>query len=550
MRKLALLMLPIAFALTLNVAAQPDAAKTPYRIEFDPATDVEPLDKAEGKEGIFVKVRFAITLDGNRVEKLDDHKIVIEENGKRITTVDVPRPVPSEALSVMLVMDTSGSMKEHRRMAQAREASAVFLSKLSPRSDCGLILFDHEIREKQPLGFDRASLLKKIKTTEPRGGTAYLDATSEGVKVLRQAPPGRDRALILVTDGIDLNSNKTIKNVIDEAMENKVRIYTIGIGEPGKLEQVSTVLVLDHSGSMRPPADDNDTTPKIEALHLAGFKFVDSMSTKGRTSIIPFSSTVGKVRPFLSKETKTDKDENALKTIIKRLAPEGETALFDATYTGIGVLDADGYPGKQAVIAMTDGWDNSSRRRVKEVTDYAKAAKVPLYMLGFGRDGEIDTKTMTSMAEETGGKYYHAKNKDALLEIFENLSIQLHDDGIDEDALKKISKGTGGQYYPAKNVSDLKLILAQVSQSILRETHEIVFPSKIQSADGTARTVTLKLVRRGAGGSEETIQETTGGYQMRGLVVAEMNHFIYLVLLVAFGGLIALPGLLRRSPSV
>ena len=45
-----------------------------------------------------------------------------------------------------------------------------------------------------------------------------------------------------MTDGIDLNSKQTIEQVIAEAKRERVRVYTIGIGEPGKLEQVNTVL--------------------------------------------------------------------------------------------------------------------------------------------------------------------------------------------------------------------------------------------------------------------------------------------------------------------
>src|SRR5437588_2554201 len=101
-----------------------------------------------------------------------------------------------------------------------------------------------------------------------------------------------------MTDGIDLNSGKSLEGVVAEANKAKVRIYTIGIGEPGLLDKVSTALVLDHSGSMKPPADDADTTPKIQALHEAGSRFVRSMSSAGRVSLIPFSSGVEVPRAF------------------------------------------------------------------------------------------------------------------------------------------------------------------------------------------------------------------------------------------------------------
>jgi VWFA-related protein len=519
-----------------------DSAPAPYKIEFDPAHDVAIQEKdKKGNEGLYVRVRFAVTLDGNKVERIgDEYKLVIEENGKPVQTVDVPRPAPADDLSVMLALDTSGSMKEHGRMPQAREAAETFLRKLPQASDCGLILFDHEIRDKLSPVLKREPLLEQIRTIQPRGGTAYLDAASAGVHMLANVPDGRERAVVLMTDGIDLNSSKSLEGVVAEANKAKVRIYTIGIGEPGKLDKVSTALVLDHSGSMKPPADDSDKTPKIEALHVAAGRFVHSMSSVGRVSLIPFSSGVDTPRPFSN-------EKFALSARIKKLQPEGETALFDAVYTALGTLEADGTRGKRAVVAMTDGIDNSSRRRVEEIVDFARTSKIPLYLLGFGREGELDRETMDRMAKETGGKYYHARNKEALLEIFENLSIALHDDGIDEYTLTQLARKTGGQYFPAKNVADLKFILERVTKTLQREQYEVLFQSKNQRRDGTRRDVALKLVRLDAAGSAVAVETKTSSYQTGGLIVAEMNHFVYLGLLAFLGFLIALPTLFRNG---
>ncbi len=528
----------------LAASGQTPVSKLPYQLDFDRIKDVSQSDRSpDGKDGIYIKVRFGITLDGNKVENLsDDYKIVIEEDGHRIKVFDVPRPVASEDLTVMLALDTSGSMKEHGRMEQARVAAGVFLRKLPRGADCGLILFDHEVRDSLIPIYDRTPLLTKIQSVQPRGGTAYLDAASVGIKMLQSAQRGRERALVIVTDGIDLNSKKLIEQIIQEATQERVRVYTIGIGEPGKLDQVNTVLALDHSGSMKPPADDQDTISKIEALHLAGERFVDSMSSVGRASILPFSTYVGTPEPFLDKSRGLE-----IKANIKALRPVGETALLDATYDAVCLLDADGAKGKRAVIAMTDGKDNSSRRGVEEVIARAKEARIQVHMLGFGQPIDLDDRTMKMMAEQTGGKFYHAKNKASLIEIFENLSIQLHDDGIDEIALKRIARETGGKYYPAKNVKDLQLIFEQVTQNIQRESHEIVFASLSQRADGKQRNVTLKLIRVDAGGTENVVEELTGSYLRRGLVVAEMSHIVYVILLVLLGGLIALPTLLRKS---
>lgn len=540
-----------AIAVTLPLFAQ---TAPPYHIDFDPKHEVALLDFDEqGNKGIFIQVRFTITLQGGKAEDLagTDYKIKIEEDGHFIPPeLDVPRAKPVEEISAVLALDTSGSMKERNRMVQAKTAAELFLRRLPARADCGLILFDHEIRP--PVlapTIDRTGLLQQILAVEPRGGTAYLDAVAKGIEILAKAPSRREKAVVLMTDGVDLNSQTPLNIVLNEALKNKVKVFTVGIGEPGKQERVSTVLVLDRSGSMKPPADDSDTTPKIKALHRAAARFIEIMPSKGLATIIPFSTGVDRPKNFTS-------DKGQLTAQIRNLQPEGETALFDAVYAAIATLEAEGAPGKRAVVAMTDGIDNSSRRRMEEVIERAQEAKIPLYLLGFGREGELDQKTMEQMARSTGGRYYHAKNEKALLDIFENLSIELHDDGIDEEALKRLASETGGLYYPAKDVNQLKLILEQVSEKITQKRYAVTFKSLRQTKDATFRDVSLKLVRRGevvsnqAGGKvsveEQVVETQKGGYLVRGIVIAEMNHLVYLGFLVVIGLLIALPAMLSR----
>lgn len=537
---------------TLLTSGQSQTKTTlPFRIDFDPSQDLTTHNQ-EGQ--LLITVRFKIHVSGDSTEDLSgSYKVVIEEDGRRVREADVPRPKPVDDLTAMLVMDTSGSMKEHGRMPQARAAADLFLSKLSAQATCGLILFDHEIRP-PVMGpvLDRQQLRQPIHQVGPRGGTAYLDATAAAIAMLAKSRRSSNRAVVLMTDGLDLNSSTTLPKVLQQAAEAHVRIYTVGIGEAGKLEPVTSVLVLDHSGSMQPPADEQDKTSKIKALHQAGARYVDMMSGRGRATLLPFSTTVGNPEAFTSEKAK-------LIANIKQLEPAGETAFLDATFAALATLEAEQATGKRVVVAMTDGVDNSSRHRVDEVIARAREIKVPLYLLGFGRPGELDPKVMEEMAQQTGGKYYHAKNEKALLDIFENLSIHIHDDGIDEQSLRQLAQGSGGQYYHAKNVSELKIILEGVAKTMQVAPYEITFPSLRQVSDATARKVSLKLVRRSgevvsnsASGQtsgnpgEIVVEEKQAGYQTHGVVVAEMNHMVYLGLLAVIGGLIALPTLLQR----
>jgi VWFA-related protein len=526
----------------------------PYQIDFDPQRNVQQLDRYEDKDGLFLSVRFTITLKGEQVDDSSNapgknYKLRIEEDDKFVKAVELPQPQPSEDLAVVLAVDISSRMKIHGGMEQARRAAGVFFDSLPGKADCGLILFNHKVVSTLPLSKDRGPLRSLIDAAQPRGGTAYFDATERAIALLA-ASPIKARALVIVTDGVDINSESNLDRVVALAKKAKVRVYTIGIGEPGRQDRVTSVLVLDKSGSMNLPASERDKVTKLEALKGAADLFINSIGSTRRTPIVEFNDDVQPPNEFTN-------NKFALRAIVKKLTGKGETAVFDAVYTAVMTLDADAEAGagKRAVVALTDGIDNSSRRRVEEVIARAKETGIPLFMLGFGKKGELDVKTMEHMAKETKGKFFYAANEPALVQLFEDLSVELHDDGIDEISLGTLAKQTGGKYYPAKNVSRLDFVLQQVTKSIQRKEYRITFPSLRQVRDGVPRRVALKLVRYtgdspGNPGSGQVVVEKVGRAQVHGLVIAEMHPLVYLVLLGILGGLIALPAMVKRRPRI
>src|SRR4026209_2029802 len=93
MRK-SLLVLPLLALFTLSAPAQPK--KIPYQVEFDSNKDIERLEQSPDgkKKGIYVRVKFSITLDGSKVEKIgDNYVLVIEEDGHKVHEVALPKPV-------------------------------------------------------------------------------------------------------------------------------------------------------------------------------------------------------------------------------------------------------------------------------------------------------------------------------------------------------------------------------------------------------------------------------------------------------------------------
>jgi VWFA-related protein len=492
---------------------------------------------------LYVTVQFRLLRTGDSQPATDlvaDDKVVVEEDGKPVAEFDLSGP-RADALTTVLAMDISGSMAGSRKIEEARHAGGVFLDKLDPRADCGLILFDHKLRVVEPpardpagLAAHRGRLRRLVQGAKPMGGTAYLDATYRGVEMLRDVP-GR-RAVVVMTDGVDLNSEVPLLEVIKKAQALEVPVYTVGVGEPGRNEPVTTVLVLDHSGSMAEPADDRDDLSKIAALRRAAGRFVDVMRPGARTTLLPFSTQVERPEPFSN-------DKAALKGRINRLDADGGTLLYDATYDALLTLQAERPDGKRAVVVLTDGVDEApgSRHRVEEIVEEAKRARVPLYMLGLGRPGEINEAVMKHLADASGGKYFRAGNQQELFNLFEELSSELHDDGIDEKSLRQLAEKTGGRYIPARDVSELSLLFGELADE-LQTTWTVTFPSRRSSHDGTARGIDVSVWRHRA----RVSNVGSADYNVRGVVVPDLSPRVYLALLALLGGLLVLPPGLRR----
>jgi VWFA-related protein len=520
-----------------------EPAVYPYRVEVVDKV-LAATREENGKKALYVTVQFQIvrTTDGKPVLDVGKNEIRVKEEGKPVAEMTIYRPRGADPLTAVLALDVSGSMINNHKIEQARQAAGTFLDQLDPRADCGLILFNHELRQPTigPLkdrdpkaqASHRNAIRKLVNDTRPSGGTANLDATAEAIAMLREVR-GR-RAVIVMTDGVDLNSKHSLDEVVEMAQAAETPVYTIGVGEPGKNEPVTTVLVLDRSGSMRDPADNKDKISKINALHIAASRFVEIMRPGARTTIMAFSDTIDKPDPFSS-------NKPALKGKINKLEARGETALFDAIFQALQTLEAERAPGKKAVIVLTDGMDNRSGHRVEEVIERAQRMETPLHLLGLGRDKELDQDVMRLMARETHGTYHHAENQQKLYEIFEDLSIQLHDEGVDEKSLRRLADETGGRYVPAHDVSQLEFRFKELAEQ-LQSTYTVTFPSVRTTNDGTARGIDIQVFRNGVPLSGETRVD----YTVPGVVVPDFDPPVYAVFLAILGGLLALPAGMRR----
>jgi VWFA-related protein len=539
-----------------------DTSPVAYTTQFETGADGQPLVQLsektrDGKTEKYVTVRFKVRRgDGKTPDPTD--RVVVQEDGVTVAEVDLFQP-QSQALATVLCLDISGSMAASRKIQQAQAASLAFLSRLNPDVDTGLILFDDQVREDasrfvalagEPSRYaqTRDRIRALIQAAKPEGGTAYLDAVLKALKMLGTGDKLSRKAVVLMTDGADLASKAALNDVIKEARRVSVPVYTIGIGQAGNREIINTVLVLDKSGSMKGKASDTDARSKIEALHEAACRFIDLTRPNSRTTLLPFSTTVATPRPPTS-------DRAMLKRRIREITAEGGTRLYDAILDGIDTVAATAKEGKRVVVVLTDGRDESpgSRASPVEIIRRAKEEKVTLYTLGLGREHEINKTVLEQLAKATGGEFFHASNQQRLMNIFEKLSLDLYDDGIDEESLQTLAESTGGRYFHVKDAGRLELIFPELAQD-LQETYTATFRSRRQLHDGTARGITLGVVRGGTGSSGGSGQAVSNvvetAYTVRGLVVVpEVDPLLYVLLLAVLVGLVVLPGVWKRRTA-
>jgi len=131
-------------------------------------------------------------------------------------------------VSLGIALDTSGSM-EGRKMDAARHALDRFLyDLLGPEDEIFLYRFSYTPVLLQDWTIDRDLLSRALRDIRPRGGTALYDAVAESVPLVAEGRH-RKKALLVISDGNDTNSETDDRVLRALIRENEALVYAIGI---------------------------------------------------------------------------------------------------------------------------------------------------------------------------------------------------------------------------------------------------------------------------------------------------------------------------------
>jgi pSer/pThr/pTyr-binding forkhead associated (FHA) protein len=181
---------------------------------------------------------------------------------------------------------------------------------------------------------------------------------------------------------------------------------------------------------------------------------------------------------------------------IDAIRADGGTAFHDAVYAAVEQLR--GASGRKVVIALTDGIDENSRRSVGQAITFAKDNHVPVYTIGLGRGGDIDTNRLRKLAQETDGEFHQTPTADQLAELYRKIAQELQNEYV------------------------------------------ISYTSPTPELDGTRREVVVNLEYVGG------TLSTSGPYAVGGIIKSSINYPFFGALLLLLLVLLALPSVFRR----
>ena len=193
-------------------------------------------------------------------------------------------------------------------------------------------------------------------------------------------------------------------------------------------EGVDIILCIDVSGSMTA----QDFSPnRMEAAKKVAADFVDRRVTD-RIGIVIFSGESFTQCPLTT-------DHGVLKLQIEQIRNgllEDGTAIGSGLATSVDRLRS-GTAKSKVIILLTDGVNNGGLIDPSTAKEIAKTFKIKVYTVGVGTDGyaptpentpmgivvknekvAIDEKLLTQIANETGGKYFRAKDNQSLNNIY------------------------------------------------------------------------------------------------------------------------------------
>jgi Ca-activated chloride channel family protein len=281
----------------------------------------------------------------------------------------------------------------------------------------------------------------------------------------REDPIKLDTSLVILDVTVVDPSNRPAMDlkqenfqVLEDKVPQKIEFFT------REQVEISMVLAIDTSGSMR---------PKLDTVIKASTNLVKESRPGDEVAVIEF-----KDEPSLLEEFTTNISD--VVDTLQGLIASRQTAMLDALYLGADYASKEGRNRRKAVVIVTDGIDKDSYYKFNEVVDHLRETDVQVYLIGFTNDLSKD-----------GAWVFGKSDKEKA-----------------ENLLKQLAEETGGKAFFPKELSEVHTIAQQISTD-LRTQYSIGYYPTNSKKDGTFRSVKVNV---NAGGNRRLVARTRNGY--------------------------------------
>jgi Ca-activated chloride channel family protein len=235
---------------------------------------------------------------------------------------------------------------------------------------------------------------------------------------------GQDAVIKLGTELVSVRVTVTDQSgrAIDGLNKGDFRIYEDKIEQPVSFfsdedSPASIGIVFDVSSSM--------SGAKIMRAKEALARFIQTSHEQDEYFVISFNSS-----PHLLLDGA--RDGQAVLDQFNSVRPNGETALYDAIFLGIEKVSQGKYP-KRAIILISDGEDNHSRRTSEQIRQRLQEADVAVYAIGIAGNYPSPKSSVTAngpflmnkLASVSGGRSFWPGNAENMNEAFERVALEL-----------------------------------------------------------------------------------------------------------------------------
>ena len=232
-----------------------------------------------------------------------------------------------------------------------------------------------------------------------------------------------------------------------EVLDNGVRQQIQIVDMEAEGIPLSCYLILDMSFSVRGRV--------LKNLKEASHAFLGGLDPKDESGLITFSQEI-RPRSLLSR------DPEATRTEISRTTAEGATALYDAIYTGVKLIETA--IGRPTLLLFTDGDDTVSWLTEDDILAAVENSDAVVYVVGIEPKGGL----VNPMLNVTSAHRY---------------------------SMQQISRSSGGEVYYADSAAELKSVYLKVLQELKNRYLLTYQPQGVPSEGWHTLEVKLKGVK-------------------------------------------------------